>query len=944
MIMPRLNLVFGLLTLAVSIVTASGSPVRAQVIAREQIEADWLLQEKVHNAVFNAGENVTCEQDAAGGCDGIINGQCGFHTANENNPWWQVDLGEVVQLERLLVYNRCDLADRASLLMVLLSNDEKNYTQVYQHDGTIFRGYSDNKPLIIRLGGVDARYVRIQLPGKTYFHLDEVEVYAEGSGGNIARGKNATQSSTSQWSISHLINDAGNNIDEVLDRGFNLANDLRQKGVDVGEYLKTLMTVAEHAKGAPQQSARNLYIQARHAIRTMAFSNPLLDFNTILFVKRAPGTLPHMSDQYYGWWSRPGGGIFLLEGFKEENPRVRCLTTDWPEGSFLRPDLSCDGKKILFAYCRYYPQVAGMEKVDKEKLPEDAFYHIFEMNIDGSGVKRLTYGRYDDFDSRYLPNGDIVFLSTRKGQFVQCTKAGITTTTQATLPDSYVRCGGDNIRPVPVYTLHAMDSKGGNIRPLSAFENFEWTPSVADDGRILYARWDYIDRFNGHVMSLWSTNQDGTNPNLVYGNFTAKPQCIFEARSIPDSQKLIFTASAHHSITGGSLALLDCTRGTEGALPLTRLTPDVCFPEAEGSPASYYANPYPLSEDYYLVAWSGRKLPPHHGSGQVLGDDNPPNALGLYLCDAFGNLELIYRDENISSMYPIPVRSRKKPPVQPCNTDLDGSQQGCFLVQDVYRGLTGIERGSIKQLRIVGVPPKTQPHMNSPSLGVSKEDPGKFVIGTVPVEKDGSAYFLVPSGVPVFFQALDGDGMAVQTMRSLTYVQPGQTLSCIGCHESRELTPAVNGRPLAARREPSKITPGPDGSWPLRFDRLVQPVLDKLCVSCHRADSPDEKARGFVLESGDSYENLMSFADKDLEKLAFERDRSEVGQCPAGNSRLISLLTEQGGHAGVNLDSDSFNRLILWMDVYAQKQGSFSEDQERELYALRRQLALMLSE
>jgi len=234
--------------------------------------------------------------------------------------------------------------------------------------------------------------------------------------------------------------------------------------------------------------------------------------------------------------------------------------------------------------------------------------------------------------------------------------------------------------------------------------------------------------------------------------------------------------------------------------------------------------------------------------------------------------------------------------------------------------------------------------MNSPSLGISKEDPGKFVLGTVPVEEDGSAYFYVPSGVPVFFQVLDSDGLAIQTMRSLTYLQPGQTMSCIGCHESRELTPAVNARPLAARREPSRITPGPDGSWPLRFDRLVQPVLDRLCVSCHRTDSPDEKAAGFVLESGDSYESLMSFADKDLEKLAFERDRSDVGQCPAGRSKLLALLTQQGGHAGVRLDNDSFNRVVLWMDVYAQRQGSFSEDQERQLYALRRQLAPMLAE
>jgi hypothetical protein len=649
-----------------------------------------------------------------------------------------------------------------------------------------------------------------------------------------------------------------------------------------------------------------------------------------------------MSDQYYGWWSRPGGGIYVLEGFKGDSPRLRCLTDDFHRGSFLRPDLSHDGTKILFAYCRFYPETHEMQKIDKGKLPEDVFYKIYEMNLDGSGCRRLTHGKYDDFDARYLPDGDIVFLSTRKGQSVQCSLASAAATVGSDLPDSYVRCGGDNWRPVPVFTLHRINGDGMDIRPISAFENFEWTPSVATDGRILYARWDYIDRFNGPFMSLWSTNPTGTNPQLVYGNYTTRPQCVFEARAVPNSQKLVFTAAAHHSNMGGSLVLLDRTRGTEQERPLTRLTPDACFPETEGWPRHYYANPYPLSEEYFLVAWSDKPLPPH--SFVTTDERNPINPLGIYLYDAFGNLELLHRDPTIASMYPIPVRQRRKPPTHPRTVDWGGSQEGRFFVQDVYAGLEGIKRGSVKRLRIVGVPPKVQPHMNSPKLGVSKEDPGKFILGTVPVEKDGSAHFRVPSGVSVFFQAIDRDGLAVQTMRSLTYVQPGQTLSCVGCHESRELSPLAGGRPLAAKRDPSRITPGPEGSWPLRFDRLVQPVLDELCVSCHRADGDNEEAARFALTIDESYRNLMLFADKDLEKLAFERDASVVGDCVAAESKLLALLTEEGGHEGVQLDADSFRRLVAWMDVYAQELGSFSHDQEQQLYALREKMLPLLTE
>jgi hypothetical protein len=733
----------------------------------------------------------------------------------------------------------------------------------------------------------------------------------------------------------------------VIERGLALAENLRTLGADIEQQVARLEDLAGQirtlSESAGEKRRRELYLQARWTVRRMALTNPLLNFDTILFAKAVPGRFPHICDQYYGWWSRPGGGIFLLSGFRSDAPHVQCLTAGWAPGSFLRPELSYDGRKVLFSYCKYYSHVADLkDKADKSNVPEHAFYHIFEMNIDGTGCRQLTRGRYDDFDARYLPSGEIVFLSTRKGLALQCSKASAGATRKQDLPDSYVRCGGDNYRPVPVFTLHRMDAQGTRLHPLSAFENFEWNPAVANDGRILYARWDYIDRFNGHFFSLWSTNTDGTNPQLVYGNFTVRPQAVLEARPIPNSRKLIFTASAHHSITGGSLVLLDRTRGTEGFDPLVRLTPEVPFPETEAWADTYYANPYPLSEEHYLVCWSDRRLPPHCRVDDS--DQNPTNATGLYLYDAFGNLNLLYRDANISAAWPIPVRPREKPPAYADSVDWDGLQEGKFLLQDIYRGLEGIERGAVHRLRIVGVPPKTQPRKDSPNLGVSKEEPGKFLLGTVPVEEDGSAYFHVPSGVPVFFQAIDSNGLAVQTMRTLTYVQPGQTLGCIGCHESRNLAPGLGPRTMASQREASRLTTGPSGSWPLRFDKLVQPVLDNLCVRCHGPDSPNPEAAGLDLTAANSYKNLLLFADKDLENLAFEKDNSVIGQCPARKSRLLAMLTNGQGHEGVRLDADSFNRLVTWMDLYAQRQGSFSAEQEEDLREFRRQVASLLAE
>jgi len=149
---------------------------------------------------------------------------------------------------------------------------------------------------------------------------------------------------------------------------------------------------------------------------------------------------------------------------------------------------------------------------------------------------------------------------------------------------------------------------------------------------------------------------------------------------------------------------------------------------------------------------------------------------------------------------------------------------------------------------------------------------------------------------------------------------------------------------LAALRGPSRISPGPPGSWPLRFDKLVQPVWDEMCVSCHKSGSGNEKAGRFDLTATNSYENLLLFAEKDLEKLAFERDKSVVGECPARRSKLLAILTQKEGHEGVRIDPDSFNRLVTWMDVYAQRQGSFSERQEQNLRDFRREMAAMLGE
>jgi mono/diheme cytochrome c family protein len=311
----------------------------------------------------------------------------------------------------------------------------------------------------------------------------------------------------------------------------------------------------------------------------------------------------------------------------------------------------------------------------------------------------------------------------------------------------------------------------------------------------------------------------------------------------------------------------------------------------------------------------------------------------VYLYDAMGNLELIYRDATIGSQYPLPVRPRPRPQQISPGPDLDGPQEARMLVLNVYEGLDSVAPGTVKRLRVVGMPVKTHPTMDYPSIGLTSHDSGRFVLGTVPVEEDGSALFRVPSGVTVFFQALDADGMAVQTMRSGTYMQPGQTATCIGCHEPRSTAPA-NAAPLAARREPSRLAPGPKGSWPLDYAALVQPVLDRQCAGCHRPGGKDAK---FDLTASKSYDAMVSYGSPSLKDIVVARwreQRSTAGACEARLSPVLKLI--KAGHYDAKLSPSDWDALATWMDTLGQRTGHFSPQQEEELRRLRQSMASVL--
>ena len=714
-------------------------------------------------------------------------------------------------------------------------------------------------------------------------------------------------------------------VEKTLTRGDALLAELQTVGAvaDAWTALKG-EHAALRASGSDDSDPRwaDLWLRAHEVRRSLVFSNPLAQTGSLLFVKQAPGTFSHQLTQYYGRYARPGGGVFVLD-HPGASMQARPLAAGaFPAGSFMHPEVTHDGARILVSFCE-----GDTAPPNTMQGHPGRYYHLYSMAADGSDVRELTTGAFDDFAAKELPNGQIIFVSTRRGGWHRCGTPGC-----------------------EVYTLTLMNPDGTDIRTVSYHETQEWDPSVLNDGRVIYTRWDYVDRNAVFYEQLWSVRPDGAAPAAFYGNNTFNPVGIWEPRAVPGSQRVMATAAPHHGMTAGSIILVDPTRGVDGPDALTRLTPDTPFPESESVllphwrsalapeppnrtpemdrwPGHCYRSPWPLSEKFFLAAFSYDPL-----IGEPTG--NPANIFGLYFVDAFGNRELVYRDPNIASAWPIPLRPRDKAPALPVLRAEDAERQGVYFLQNVHASAPGLEPGTVKRLRIVQVLPKSTPGANNPTVGAANASPGKQVLGTVPVEVDGSACFRAPAGVALAFQALDEQGQAVQVMRSVSYLQPGETASCIGCHEHRLTAPAAGtAPPMAARRPPSTILPGPDGSNPLSYPLLVQPVLDNHCVQCHSGKKPAGPKDAPVVLTGEpegrytvSYNALITrvsysawgrgaFPDGNSEPL------SQPGFFGAKGSPLMRMLLN--GHHDVNLGADELDRLITWIDANALFYGTF---------------------
>ena len=445
---------------------------------------------------------------------------------------------------------------------------------------------------------------------------------------------------------------------------------------------------------------------------------------------------------------------------------------------------------------------------------------------------------------------------------------------------------------------------------------------------LVYTRWDYVDRDTNIAHHIWTCYPDGRDPRSFHGNYPTRregrPWMEMGIRAIPDSNKFVASTGAHHGHEFGSLVLIDPRVEDDGGMSqLTRLTPDTPFPEAEGRPVSQYSRygtPWPLSEDDYLCVY-----------------DADAKNRGVYWLDRFGNRELIYRDPAISCVSPIPLHARPMPPVIPSATsqaaeDKHLDRPATVAVMNVYDAdFPWPTDTKIEALRVIQVLPKATAPPNVPRIGCAQQTNARAVLGTVPVEADGSVYFEAPVGKPIYFQAIDQQGTAVQSMRSATYVHPGEQLTCQGCHERKHDPPNRPPQlPLALRRAPSKIQPDVEGSNPFNYVRLVQPVLDRHCVGCHQEKKALDLSGKLGAANGWS-QSYASLAEKygfyfHVTNGAFNTavhggSRTIAGQFGARAAGLAKYLDES--HYGVKLPAEDRHRIALWLDCNSEFYGSY---------------------
>jgi len=611
------------------------------------------------------------------------------------------------------------------------------------------------------------------------------------------------------------------------------------------------------------------------------FANPLLDFDRLLLIKRR-GNLG-LPQNWQGNCAMSGGFDNEIAVLSPVRPEGKLTTVYRPEKNCFvgDVDLHWDAKRMLFS------------------MPgEHSRYQVFEIGVDGKGLRQVTPTNtdIDNYDACYLPSEKIVFDSTACFQGVPCV-------------------GGKK----QVANLYIMDSDGTNIRQLCFDQDHDWCPAVSNDGRVIFSRWEYSDTPHYFTRVVMRMNPDGTNQMALYGSNSYWPNSTFYARAIPNHpSKFVAVISGHHGVPRmGELIIFDPALGQHEADGVVQRIPGygkevkpIIRDKLVDDSWPKFLHPFPLSEKYFLTACQLNRQSPW----------------GVYLVDVFDNMLPVCVKQGMAMLEPVPLRKTKRPKVIPDKIDLS-RKDAVVQLSDVYAGggLKGIARGTVKQLRLFAFDYGYHGLANHTYIGMEGPWDVHRMLGTVKVESDGSSAFRVPANTPIAVQPLDADGKALQLMRSWFVAMPGETISCVGCHEKNTDSPPTN-LTVATKKEPQKIQPWFGPARGFSFDREVQPVLDKYCVGCHS----DKGYKGQKLPDL-RQDNVHTFsrAYKTLQKYVRRPGpESDYHMMPpaeyhADTSPLIQMLAK--GHHGVKLDREASERLYTWIDLNVPYYGTWGE-------------------
>ena len=611
-----------------------------------------------------------------------------------------------------------------------------------------------------------------------------------------------------------ILQDAGADAAKCFqaDRGADVESRMVAKVVgELGGADKALGAEATQLAdaGAPGKDPRwrALYVKACEARRAVRLRPLAGKHRRIVFTKHYDLGGSHyaytegLSDAQAERHFKAGTALCLLT-VDGADVRMETLIED-ANGVIRDPAVSYDGKRILFAW----------KKSDRQ---DD--YHLYDLDAETREVRQLTKGLgFADYEPAYLPNGDIIFNSTRCVQIVDCWWTEVS-------------------------NLYRCDRDGKYLRRVSFDQVHTNFPTVLDDGRVIYTRWDYNDRGQLYPQPLYQMNSDGTGQTEYYGNNSWFPTTILHARGIDGTKKILAVLSGHHCHQRGKLAIIDIAAGQQEASGVQLIAPiqetKATKVDAWGQNGEQFQYPYPLTETEFLVTYD-------RDSG---GNRKYPRPYGVYLMDIHGRRELLAWDAKISCNQPVPLAARKRPPVRPSAVDYT-RDTGTFYVKDVYAGpgLKGVKKGAIKRLRVVALDFRAagvgSNNNRGPAGGALVSTPVainngtwdvKSVLGSTPVYEDGSAMFVVPARTPVYFQLLDANGHTVQSMRSWSTLQPGETFSCIGCHEYKSEASSPIGKHAQALAEGAKqLEPFYGPTRGFSFVKEIQPILDKHCIRCH---------------------------------------------------------------------------------------------------------------